>query len=75
MTTEPWIKIYDANDSLEAHVVASALQHAGIGVDLRAADQSGFGAALPTLDRPPAVWVRKSDVDAAIKNHRRRVRQ
>ena len=61
MPQDRWIQIYTAHDALEAHVVASALEHAGIDVRLLPPDSSGFGAALPTLDRAPTVWVRADD--------------
>lgn len=64
MTHDPWLRIYVAGDAFEAEVVASALKHAGLDVQLRPADRSGFGAALPTLDQS-AVWVRASDADTA----------
>ena len=64
MTNDPWTRIYVAGDALEAQVVASALKHAGIEAQLRPADRSGFGAALPTLDRA-GVWVQASDAVTA----------
>ena len=65
MTSNPWILLYVPNNELEGHVVVSALEHAGVDAQLRPADRGGFGAALPTLDSPPAIWVRESDVEQA----------
>lgn len=65
MTNDPWIPVYRARDALEAHVVASALENAGIEVRTKPADRSGFGAALPTLDAGPAVWVRSTSAEDA----------
>ncbi len=67
MSTDDWIQIYVAASRIEANVAASALEHAGISTQLRPADSSGFGAALPTLQDSSGVWVRPRDVDRALE--------
>ena len=65
MVDNPWFRIYLAESVVEAQVLVSALQHNGIEARLKPADGSGFGAALPTLNPGPAVWVRRADLEAA----------
>ena len=60
-----WTLIYYADDALQAHVVANALETVGIEVQLRPGDRHGFGAALPTLGGAPTLWVRDEDSEAA----------
>ena len=67
MTDTPWIRVYAASNSIEAEVVAAALKHHGLNVQLRPATPTGFGAALPTLDQPPTLWVPADEAEEAHK--------
>ena len=64
--TEPRrVRVYAAGAPWEAELVAAGLRNHGVDAVLRSPAGPRFGAALPTLDAAPEIWVPAHQAETA----------